>query len=304
MTQATVVILLSDKRSGSTMLERELSKHTLINHVNYTPHSYNETHFWLNAACAIKTPRRLFADGLRPKSYGSQQSAKSLLIDLIKSNVAEFEQEHTNDELIFRAWDVLCKKYTKPVFFEKSPQHIHHWAALDLLLRWVKQCPYKVRIIGMVRNPMAVMYSAKKLFYTDPEQRQFGWAEAYRNLLAVEKLLPTETYKCIRYEDLIENPKSQLTELCSFIGINYEQDMEEETNKNSLNIWRKAQDFTLQLHPSVVVVARHYGYDTQALFNPEKPQINHLFERPILLYHRFYRQVYNYVKKILRRLQL
>jgi hypothetical protein len=303
MNQATVVILLSDKRSGSTILEKELCKHTLVKHVNYTPHSYNETHFWLNAACTINTPKQLFANAKRPKSYGSQQLAKSLLIDLIKGNVPEFESDHEEEAFIFRAWDTLCEQNARPVFFEKSPQHIHHWAALDLLLRWLEQCPYQVRVIGLVRNPMAVMYSAKKLFYTDPEQRQFGWAEAYRNLLVVENFLPTEQYKCIRYEDLIKNSKSTLRELCSFIGVDYEQGLGDDIHTDSQNSWRAAQDFSLQLHPSVKRVAQHFGYDAEALFNPEKPGINRISEQLGLSCYRFYTQAYNKAKRILTRLR-
>jgi len=36
----TVVILLSDKRSGSTMFQEELCKHPDVRHVDYTPHTY------------------------------------------------------------------------------------------------------------------------------------------------------------------------------------------------------------------------------------------------------------------------
>lgn len=303
MNQATVVILLSDKRSGSTILEKELCKHTLVKHVNYTPHSYNETHFWLNAACTINTPKQLFSNIKRPNSYGSQQTAKSLFSNLIKGNVPEFELEHDDGEFIFSAWDALCQQYAKPVFFEKSPQHIHHWAALDLMLRWLEQCPYRVRIIGLVRNPMAVMYSAKKLFYTDPEQRQFGWAEAYRNLLLVEKNLSKQQYKCIRYEELIKTPESTLMELCSFIGIDYEQGMGDEIHTDSQNAWRGAQDFSLQLHPSVKRVAQHFGYDGQTLFNPEKPGINRVSKQLALTCNRLYTKAYNKVKRMLTRLR-
>ena len=73
---ATVVILLSDKRSGSTLFERELCKHSEIAHVRFTPHTYNETHYWVKAACMLPTAKEGFSGDSRPDSYGSAMSAR------------------------------------------------------------------------------------------------------------------------------------------------------------------------------------------------------------------------------------
>ena len=77
---ATVVFLLSDKRSGSTFLENALVAHPQIQHVDYTPHTYNETHYWLKAAQLLRMPERLFSGQRYSRSYGSiAQIRKSLL---------------------------------------------------------------------------------------------------------------------------------------------------------------------------------------------------------------------------------
>ena len=56
----TVVILLSDKRSGSTMLQDELCKHSDIQHVAYSPPTYFETHHWLKAAVLLGMPAKTY----------------------------------------------------------------------------------------------------------------------------------------------------------------------------------------------------------------------------------------------------
>jgi hypothetical protein len=49
----TVIILLSDKRSGSTMFQNEICKHPDIQTVIYSPHTYLETHHWLKGAVLL-----------------------------------------------------------------------------------------------------------------------------------------------------------------------------------------------------------------------------------------------------------
>lgn len=214
----TVVILLSDKRSGSTMFERELCRHPDIRHVDYTPHTYNETHHWLKSACVLNRPARLFHGGKVYPGYGSRMAARQYLIDGILGNVPDFRVPEDNEDLVFEGWEALCRAYAKPVFFEKSPQYPAHWAALDLILKWMEKTEFDVRFIGLVRNPMGVMYSANQLFFTDPETRQFGWAHIYRNILAMKEMVGREKFYMVRYEDLIASPEEVFGRVCDFIG--------------------------------------------------------------------------------------
>ena len=54
------LLLLSDKSSGSTILEYELLKHSKIEHVKYTSHQDHETLYWLKAAVLLKSPNIYF----------------------------------------------------------------------------------------------------------------------------------------------------------------------------------------------------------------------------------------------------
>jgi hypothetical protein len=266
----TVVILLSDKRSGSTMFENEICRHPDINHVVYTPHSYNETHYWLMAASLLKMPRQLFNGHRLPQNYGFRPTTRRYIIDCIRGNVPDFVIPESDEALVFVGWDALCHKFARPVFFEKSPQHPHHWAALELMMKWARTSEFTVRFIGLVRNPMAVMYSAYKLFSTDPEERQFGWASCYRNLLTMREIVGRESFHMVRYEDLIAHPKQVFGEVCDYLRLEHCEAIGEKVHAQSLEKWRDDPYFTLQLDESVRRLAGYFGYREEDVYNPPK----------------------------------
>ena len=257
---STVVILLSDKRSGSTMFEREICHHPDIHHVSFTPHTYNETHYWLQAACLLPTPRQLFSSNKPCNNYGSKAGIRKSLIETIRGNVPEFIVPGDDESLVFDGWEALCKRYANPVFFEKSPQHPHHWAALDLMLRWAERTTHRVRFIGLVRNPMSVMYSARALFFTNPVNRQFGWSNAYRNILLMKTFLSEDQFYFVRYEDLTHYPLKYFGEICDFIGVSRDPAIGASVHEKSLTKWKDDPSFDLRLHDCVQRVARQCGY--------------------------------------------
>ena len=143
----TVVILLSDKRSGSTQFERELCRHRDVQHASYCAHSYNETHHWLKSAVILDMPSRHFADGHRYKGYGGKKGARALLVNQLRGNLPDFTLPEDDRRLVFEGWEALCREFAGPVFFEKSPQHLAHWSALSLMLEWAQETDFEVKFI-------------------------------------------------------------------------------------------------------------------------------------------------------------
>ena len=139
---ATVAILLSDKRSGSTILQDELCKHSGICHVEYSPHTYFETHHWLKAAVMMERPGALYSGGRPYQGYGTRQNARAYMVDTITQNVPEFVIPEDDRRLIFDGWEALCTRFAKPVFFEKSPQFLAEWSSLSLLMEWMEPVSY------------------------------------------------------------------------------------------------------------------------------------------------------------------
>jgi hypothetical protein len=270
MTDRTVVILLSDKRSGSTMFQRELCKHPDIQTVAYSPHSYLETHHWLKGAVLLGMAPETFIGGKVYSGYGSPANARTYLIDCVKRNVPEFQIPRDDRALVFEGWEALCNQFAQPVFFEKSPQILSQWAALSLLLEWMHQTNFKVKIIGLTRNPLSVQYSAFQLFHTDPVKRQFSWLEAQKNMLAFRGLVPKGSFYHVRYEDVIEHPQATFASVCKFIGVPALPEIGASVHSESLTKWKDDPYFTLKLDLVVKQMAIEFGYTSADLTDSNK----------------------------------
>ena len=264
----TVVILLSDKRSGSTMLQDAICAHPRIQTLRYSPHTYLESQHWLKAAVLLERHPFLFDKGKKYKNYGSRGNAKVYIAELLKGNLENIDLPMDRKQLVFKGWDAICAKYANPIFFEKSPQHLAHWSALSLMLEWAQQTKdFNVKFIGLVRNPMSVQYSAFKLFRTAPHNRQYDWFNNYRNLLAFKSMIDSKDFHLIRYEDIVDTPKIEIRKFCEFIGIEFSTIMVSKIHGNSKAKWKDDQYFRLILDSSVKQMAISFGYSEESLMN-------------------------------------
>jgi hypothetical protein len=273
----TVVILISDKRSGSTLFQRELFKHTEINTLKYSPHTFLESHHWLKAAVMLSQDGQGFQGNKVYSGYGTKANARKYMEDCIKGNIHEFIIPSSDEELIFKGWDVLCEKYAQPVFFEKSPQIIAHTAALDLLFEWYQNTEFDVKFIFLVRNPMAIMYSAYQLFYTDPRKRQWGWADLMQNMFEFYERVSASDKIWVRYEDMVDNPSLFFEKVQNFIGLPINEEMGNGAHRESKKKWVNDSNYDFHFDPKIISVINKLGYGGEDIFNPEgkKPSLMH-----------------------------
>lgn len=267
----TVVILLSDKRSGSTIFQTEVLRHPDVQGLGYSSHTYLESHHWLKAAVMLERPARLFAGASPYANYGPPRNARTYMIDTIQGNLPDFAPPADDRRLIHDGWEALCAAHAAPVFFEKSPQVLAHWAALSLLLDWRARTSFRVKLIGLVRNPLAVMHSSERLFGSAPDTRQIGWVEIYRNLLALRAMLEPDDLMILRHEDIIADPGARFADVCRFVGLPPDPAMGAEVSDRTQNRWLDDPDYGLQLDDSARQVAMALGYTEDELENP-KPQ--------------------------------
>ena len=266
----TVVILLSDKRSGSTLFQRELTRHQDVQGLSYSPHTYLESHHWLKAAVILQLPAEKFSSGKVYPGYGSRKNARAYMIDGIHGNVHGFQTPMDDKSLVYEGWEALCTAFAKPVFFEKSPQHLANRGALELMLDWISKTDFDVKIIGLTRNPMAVMYSAKELFHTPPEKRQQGWMEIQENLNWIKGKIKPEQFLHVKYEDMISKARDTFNMVFDFIGVEDDPAIGSTAHPRSLNRWVQDPYFNFRLSDSARAMAADYGYTDEDVFNPEK----------------------------------
>lgn len=277
----TVVILLSDKRSGSTIFQKEFAKHETVQTLRYSSHTYLESHHWIKAAVMLGMPPRFFSGGKVYPGYGGKANARAYMIDTIRGNLSDFKTPEDDRDLVFEGWEALCREFAQQIFFEKSPQALANWAALSLMLEWAQTTSFNVRFVALIRNPLAVQHSSEKLFGTRPEIRQFGWAEAYQNLLSFKAIAPPEMLHIMRHEDILSAPQEQFLKLCAFIGLPPDEQMGASVTAATQERWRSDPTYTLSLHPSVRQIAEAFGYGEHDLDNPNGVQLD-LSKLPLL----------------------
>jgi hypothetical protein len=260
------VVILSCKSSGSSVLQDLLCKYAGARHVAHTRHAQHETLYWTKAASILgRTQFRV------PGSEVPIPPRKALheTCSLLTANLPHFVPPEDSRELIFGGWHQLCHRFG-PVFVEKSPHHLHQWAALDLLLEAVRlSTETDFRFVGLVRNPMDVLYSMWRRWRIDPMCFQHHWRRAYENLLRFEQHAAGRLL-IVRYEDLAAHGDAA-RRLLEFVGQPPVLDAEHFVHKQSLQRWREDSWFGFQLHPQVERLACSFGYGPDDVVNRSYP---------------------------------
>jgi hypothetical protein len=105
------------------------------------------------------------------------------------------------------------------------------------------------------------MNSAYELFGTNPELRQFGWLDAYRNLFFIKGLLDEHAVEIIRYEDLVHEPALIFGQISSRLGIDvWDSKSFKSIRPDSVNRWQNSSLLNNGLNMYVEILANFVGY--------------------------------------------
>lgn len=267
---AKSVLILSNKSSGSSAVQRLLAQAVEMKCVEKTRHFENESLYWTKAASVLDLPQQDMLDSEVPIS---QTAAREDLITLLRENLSSYSQPADDRTLVFDGWRQLCEQY-KPIFLEKSPHHLLQWSALSLMVECIEQLDNEVDflLVGLVRNPMDTLYSAFRRWKTPPEALQYEWLVAYQNLRKLSDHLgeysvenPSGKVVVVRYEDLATSlaPLAPIFNFCGSVPSSQAQCL----NRKSLLKWQQDSLFGFSLAPEVAALAMDYGYSDDELKN-------------------------------------
>jgi hypothetical protein len=258
--QIRCISILSSKSSGSSALQRLLCSGTNARHIEHTRHGEYETLYWTKAASVLGMPQ---AEQLGSEVPIAPRKARIDLLTLLSQNVPRFVPPSDDQLLIFEGWRALCARFA-PVFVEKSPHHLQQWSCLELMAHAsAKMEEIDFRFVGLVRNPMDMLYSAWKRWRLPPQCMQHEWYQAHQNLQRFKQLVG-DRLTIINYETLvghdgvgqamlqkleIEGPLSRCAEL----------------HKNSLQLWRRDSGYRFALDARVTELAAEFGYSPEQL---------------------------------------
>lgn len=262
----TCVVILSTKSAGSSALQNLISRSTDARHVELTRHVQHETLYWTKAASILGRKQTRIPGSEVPIPR------RKALIDLrflLEANLPGFRVPSDPEELIFEGWRRLCLRYN-PLFVEKSPHHIHQWAALELMIEAAHRLPeIDFRFVGLVRNPMDVLYSMWRRWRADPRTHQHSWRQAHENLRRFEQELAGRLL-VVRYEDLAASGDAA-RRLVEFLGRPLSPEAQGYIHTRSLQLWKDDRSFGFQLDGAVEELAATFGYTSDDLSNQSTP---------------------------------
>lgn len=125
----------------------------------------------------------------------------------------------------------------KPIMGEKTPAHVRY---VPTLLEWFPQG----RVIHMLRDPRGIFISElrrrKKDAVTTPYkqlkrfnvlfkfyiilQTTITWLESIYRYSRYKKLYPNNYY-LLKFEDLVRDPEQHIRQVCSFLGVEFQDEM-------------------------------------------------------------------------------
>ena len=254
------LIILSHKSCGSSVCLRLITNLAGARTVAKTRHFENETLYWTKAASLLERPQLPMHDSEVPLPG---RVARQELIRLLGDNVSNYSPPIDNAELVFEGWRALCSEY-QPIFVEKSPHHLYQRACLELIIECMQRFPdIAFHFVGLVRNPMDVVYSQWQRWRGLPERIQAEWLIAYQNLLEIRETLG-ERLTVVRYEDLVADVRA-LGAVLDFLGTDPNLLQASALHRRSVAKWRGARAFGFALAPEVAALGRAYGYQEEDL---------------------------------------
>lgn len=247
------VFILSSKSSGSTALQNYLKNNFGYKTVKYTQHQEEETLYWTKVASILRLPQESLYRSVVP--IKAEKAVNELNEFFLKNDVPNVQCDLNTTEKEFQDFFFQLIQNSGDKFVEKSPHHLYNQSNLQLLLNFKKEYKEKVdiKILGLVRHPQAVIYSAWRRWKYFPEKFQNEWLNSYRKLLEWRDRLGI---LIIRYEDLVTNEIN----LSSILGEEENPEGDFRFRTSSLNKWREDPSFGFSVSKEVEFLAQKFEY--------------------------------------------
>lgn len=202
-----IIFLLSLPRSGSTLLQRVLSQHDDIK-------TESEPWLMLHPLYALKEDGHT-AEYNETWAYGA---LKNFLASMPDGEDVYYEGLR---RMLVHLYDGMLRNTSEQYFLDKTPRYYE-------VIREIHKIFPSAKFVILIRNPIAVLNSRIELLGNNKLK---GLQLYKRDLLAgPNKILDAidflgESCHVIRYENLVENPESEVNALCNYLGIDYKADL-------------------------------------------------------------------------------
>lgn len=245
---ATVIYIVADNRSGSTLLDYLLGAHPQVVTVGEIHHLrayitndrrlYNPA-FPLNCSCGTAVTRCAFWNDVEDRLGSSLKSLRLALRFLhgetvsktdalmaLPRNIVASRPEIYRNALVrqvfdsrrvaldsFRLFEAICDVSGTRYVVDSSKSAFRYRSLYEYQ-------PERTVAITLARDYRAIAHSKMKRGRS-LESSTISWVMRMRQIKALTKDVPEGRKLRIRYEDLCADPEKELTRVCSFLGLKY-----------------------------------------------------------------------------------
>lgn len=215
------IFLVGCPRSGTTLLQSMIAAHPQIA-------SFPESHFFEHLNASWPWGPVL---GLASRRAQSQFEKFLAVIGEEKMrqyvpNKAWFSQQYASG--FIQVLDTVTQQKGKSLWLEKTPQHLHQIAPIE---KFVKDAQF----IHLIRNGADVVSS---LYEASRKHSEKTWGGPWsvdkciqtwvKDVEVSRRHLDKSNHTLVRYEQLVEDPRSVLPKLCEFMGVEFDEKMLQE----------------------------------------------------------------------------
>lgn len=201
-----LIFLISQPRSGSTLLQKLLSRNSRI-------YSVAEPWIMLHPIYSLKKSgvyseydRKIELQATEAFINNMPGGGKKLYFDRLKDMYLGF-------------YDAYLQTTDKDYFLDKTPRYY-------FILKELMELYPNAKFIILRRNPLSVLYSIINTWTKDSDYRLLNLRHDLQTAIAnLDEYSDVENVFQIKYESLVDNPEATLSGLCQYIGIDYEENM-------------------------------------------------------------------------------
>ena len=235
MTNVKQIFVVGNSRSGTTMMGRIIGKNSSV-------FTFKELHFfgqlwsskYKNKLLSKKESIKLFSKLLSIQKFGIFNQKNSSQFDELSESVLD-QKTYSRIEVFNLFLNYSVEQHNSVISCDQTPRNVFYIQEI------LDNFP-NAKVVNMVRDPRDVLLSQKNKW----KRRYFGasgipFREAIRSyfnyhpiviskiwntsILNAKKFEQEKRVKTIKFEDLVLNPKSTISELCSFLEIDFDESM-------------------------------------------------------------------------------
>lgn len=188
------IFILGLPRAGSTLIEQILSSHSIIE--------------------GTQEHHNIMTIGRKIRSINNTDNYTDSLFDLKDEDIHKYGNKYINE--------TMWSRKEKNFFIDKMPNNFPYIGLIKMILP-------NAKIIDARRNPLDGCFSCFKQFFAKGQHFTYDLDDIARYYKDYEKIMlfwntifPDSIYKIV-YEDLIENPESEVKKLLNYLELDFEE---------------------------------------------------------------------------------